>query len=287
MYLRTIDLLNLQGITFLYSVGRLYGIFPHTSSKSSAFLECQRLSERRQLHTVWIYLPISPNDKITGLGVRKNDDGGICFMVYFAPYFSICFLTNTRIQVRTERAGDTIIGPQPHDVERVQHLMSQPAALVVNESSRNTPVVLGAYSGESSSANKLLWPVSRRPTQKDLGIVTYFSTAPLSHVERARVFKDDTGFCRGILFEYANGLLRAVGQCRLGVDHYNMYEKPSAICSRTHLTQDRAGRELYRLEVVLSSYSLTCPPQGEWDCWPLSNTLHFWFSEYGAKLSVL
>lgn len=46
-YLRTINLINLQGITFFYSVGRLYGIFPYLSSKSSALLKLQRLGERR------------------------------------------------------------------------------------------------------------------------------------------------------------------------------------------------------------------------------------------------
>lgn len=208
-------------------------------------------------------------------------------MVYLTLYLSAYLLTNVGTQVRTERGGDTIIGPQPHDVERIQHLMSQPAALVINEPLRDAPVILGAYSGESSFESKLQWPVSRQPTQQDLGIVTYFSSVPLSNIERACVFEDDAGLCRGILFEYADGLLRAVGQCRLGVDYCNTYKKPSAIHSRTHTRKDRTGRILYGLEVVLGPCSLNFHPSEEWTCWPLSNTLHFWFSERRTKLSVV
>lgn len=78
---RTIDLTNVQGITFFYSVGRLWGVFPHVSARSSALSTYQSLPELRQRSMVWIYMPIGPKDKIIAMGTRKNDDGGICFMV--------------------------------------------------------------------------------------------------------------------------------------------------------------------------------------------------------------
>lgn len=61
-----------------------------------------------------------------------------------------------------------------------------------------------------------------------------FSEAPLERVARVAVFWHELThkrpsrefYCTGLLFEYEDGSERAVGECRLGVEFCQIYEKP-------------------------------------------------------------
>lgn len=196
-------------------------------------------------------------------------------------------------KVRTKKGGVTIVGPQPRGVERVKHLVCKPTAILFAEPScSGVPVNLGAYSPEPPDADEPpQWSESRQLTQHIIGRVTYFSSAPLAKISRTHVFENETGLCRGMLFEYTDGTLRAVGQCRLGVDHRTTYKAPSVICSRRiSTTQDLTGWILFDagVKVVLGSCAgpISHPP-GEWDCRPFSGTLEFWFSESSTVLHVI
>lgn len=196
-------------------------------------------------------------------------------------------------KVRTKKGGVTIVGPQPRGgVERVKHLVCKPTAILFAEPScSGVPVNLGAYSPEPPNADEPpQWPESRHIIQHTIGLFTYYSSAPLARISCIHVFEDETGLCRGMLFEYLDGTLRAVGQCRLGVDHRITYKAPSVICSRiTITTQDWTSRRSCGVKVVLGSCAgpISHPPARVWNCRPLSGTLHFWFSESSTALSVL
>jgi hypothetical protein len=88
-------------------------------------------------------------------------------------------------------------------------------------------------------------PVEPEPT----GV--WYTSAPLENVIRIDTLHDpDTGFCRGMLLEYANGAQRAVGDCRVGVDPVTTYTRPVRLCI------SRGKRTLPRVEGVYAS---------EWD----------------------
>lgn len=66
------------------------------------------------------------------------------------------------------------------------------------------------------------------------------SIAPLEKIRAAEVFltDDEKKNCRGILFYYDNGKIKALGQCRVGVDECKRYLNPTHIVytanSHTH-----------------------------------------------------
>lgn len=66
-------------------MGRLYGVFPHASVHSCALSKFEQLPLRRQRKTVWIYLPIGREDAILSLGMREDDEEGLCIMVSSIP----------------------------------------------------------------------------------------------------------------------------------------------------------------------------------------------------------
>ena len=59
----------------------------------------------------------------------------------------------------------------------------------------------------------------------------YFSWAPLEGIQSICGFYDkETGLCRGLIFQYENGGLRAVGECRKNLDDSVLAVKPSVLC---------------------------------------------------------
>lgn len=248
-----------------YSTGRIYGIFPHESQESCALPLYKRFAQRRQQYTVWIYLPIGRHDKILVLGTRQDDEDGLCIMV------------------RTERGGDIIIGPQCRSVKCDRFLAkSEPSLLIVNEPSGDVPVTPAAYDPNWSSTEDPRRFVFPQYAPKLLGLSTYFSSAPLAQIDCAYVFEDDEqGLCRGILFEYANGSSRSVGQCRLGVDRRKEYVEPLSIYCRTSPRKDQ-----FEFHVEMETHQTPGHFREGWNFWLFPKTLYCWFSEQCTILSV-
>lgn len=191
--------------------------------------------------------------------------------------------------MRTERSGDIVLGPHCQNVAPNRYLLnSNHAVLLISEPSGDFPVNLGAYSPDWSVPEGPLRMEFPQYIQQSLGFVTYFSSASLNDVSCVTVFEDyENGFCCGMLFEYISGGLRAVGQCRLGVDLSKKYISPSTICFRIRSWRNRAGRDRGGIQVDIGCCSVICHPQEEWNCRKFSNTLHFWFSEQRSILSIL
>ena len=59
---------------------------------------------------------------------------------------------------------------------------------------------------------------------------TNFSSAPLQATKFIQVFhQESSALCKGILTEYESGAQRAVGECRIGADPYDIYTKPPVL----------------------------------------------------------
>ncbi|KAF5577393.1 hypothetical protein FPCIR_12161 [Fusarium pseudocircinatum] len=102
--LRTLDLLSTRGLTFFYDGSSLRAIHSHTPRFPTALTTYARLPELDRKDMVWAHVPIAPDDRIIGLGMRTSgmEDG----------------FTSPSILIRTELAGDIVIGPQPKPVSR-------------------------------------------------------------------------------------------------------------------------------------------------------------------------
>lgn len=89
--------------------------------------------------------------------------------------------------------------------------------------------VLGARHG-TSGRDKFPAPFSMQDFRPDVDDA-YFSWAPLEGIQSICGFYDkETGLCRGLIFQYENGGLRAVGECRKNLDDSVLAVKSSVLC---------------------------------------------------------
>jgi hypothetical protein len=117
---------------------------------------------------------------------------------------------------------------------------------------------------------------------------SYVSSASLDNVASIQIFNDErAGLCKGIIIEYNNGLERALGQCRIGVDSMQSLAQPSHICF-AHVTYYRPNTEVQLCGVKVES---TTKPKHKhngmgWKCRAMKGILEFWFTEEEAKLEI-
>lgn len=111
-----------------------------------------------------------------------------------------------------------------------------------------------------------------------------YSAAPLSNITRALVFhKEGARTCRGILFHYANGAKRAVGECRVGVDPSISFAAPARICVSevvdTLVMIGAAGELPLHGTMVRFSAGKDHGHEGEgWVCSEMRGEVRFWFT---------
>jgi len=71
----TVDLNTVTGLTFFFGGSLLLGVHAHTPSAPTATRTAERISLTcLDVNLVWIYLPISSNDRITALAMRVEYD---------------------------------------------------------------------------------------------------------------------------------------------------------------------------------------------------------------------
>lgn len=65
-----------------------------------------------------------------------------------------------------------------------------------------------------------------------------YTAAPLDYIVRIDVFHErGSDFCRGLLFEYAHRGQRSVGDCRISVDPFVHYLRPTHLCFRIEIIE--------------------------------------------------
>ena len=68
--IRTLDLRAITGLTFFYVDEDLHGVHAHTEEHPTALSVFKRLPSEVRRKAAWLYLPVSPEDQIDGLGFR-------------------------------------------------------------------------------------------------------------------------------------------------------------------------------------------------------------------------
>lgn len=126
----------------------------------------------------------------------------------------------------------------------------------------------------------------------------YHSSAPLEDVRQIHIFTQqrpeiseciEDEICKGILLEYFDGGVRALGECRVGVDvsRYLMTALPRYIhvasFQRISLV---TGFETSEAQVLVSSNGDVDADRSfcEWETYEMRGTLHFWYSKDECKL---
>lgn len=110
----------------------------------------------------------------------------------------------------------------------------------------------------------------------------YVTQAPLDNVVVVQTCRDrETGHCRGFVFQYDDGRVKSVGQCRLGGDETRCVENPARLCFTTVgdiLSVVFASNDAHLHTAVDSD--------AKWECYEMSGTLDFWFNRKQSKISI-
>ncbi|KAM0811875.1 putative Heterokaryon incompatibility domain-containing protein [Seiridium cardinale] len=279
MQIRTIDLRDVTGLTFIYASGKVQGIYAHTPARSLPDEVLTDLLRRFPKRLVCTYLPISKNDEVIAFGVRSRRHGST---------FSV---QRPSFLIRMKLAGDVYLGPgDSYQLgDRRDIILSQvpPRLLMYNIPDRGPVTVFGTYSQGRHNDNPFVpfhWPGYETHTK----LFGNFSSALLQDVTHIQVLIDrESRNCRGIIFDYKNGAQRAVGNCRQGVDIAESYSNPTRICYR-YLTYsfspDMSARdEMVRVES--GSDSTHCHEEG-WVCRGLEGNLKFWVSDAQSTMRI-
>ncbi len=192
-------------------------------------------------------------------------------------------------QIRTRLVADAVVGSLVEDKPWGQWLggSSEQCTLLYGEPRDGLDI---PFVGGYCPVGAPLLPDRFAARQLRLRLEDYrgmhFSTAPLDMVSSASVWCDEqSGFCRGVLFEYENGGLRTVGQCCLHVDLCKKYIRPSGLCFQTN-TQDMQEHGIRVAFETGHSCHEQHPTDDGWQCKTLSGTLVFCFSKRRSFLFV-
>ncbi len=231
----------------------------------------RELGDRGRTPVVWIYLPISTRDRVLLLGTRcalQSEDR--------------CIL------VRTKLAGDIIIGKELRD-NAEDCWLAAPAPVVMLYGDPKPGQNITFFGGHNKTM--LPDPALLRPFElpgsdsgEHFGGQGYFSWAPLSSVSSVVVFSDEsTGACRGILFRYHDGGVRAVGQCRLHVDPTASVLQPARICFRCDSVSRPFNEPIHTSRVIFKrvhsgSGASSSKVDDGWESRPMEGIVKFWVS---------
>ncbi|KAH7219371.1 hypothetical protein DER44DRAFT_818816 [Fusarium oxysporum] len=155
----------------------------------------------RSAHAVWANVPISPNDRLIGSGIRTSGMDNV--------------FTSPSVLVRTKLAGDIVIGPQFRPVHPDFALVLNkdytcdiiPEFLIYDIPATEDEQMLLAVAARSSKPNahsiRRFPPTTSSTITHSCRCTLLQTQVPLQGTTRIDVFTcKTTGLCRGMLFEY-------------------------------------------------------------------------------------
>lgn len=224
--LYAIEIGKVEGLTFIFYKGEIAAIHIHNPTQSSALSTYHRLSSGAQSKGVWVHVPLSKEDRLFRFAIREYFRGGRVVLL------------------GTAKAGDMIFGRPGHTAGPTRGIDSHtPLSLVYGDPKDDNSVVafFGAFHkgqmnrAENDFFHHAQWPPRIRratPVERKMLRDPYYSSAPLAGVVKATVFLADAKYpyCRGIMFTYANGSRRTVGECRVCVDTCQTLDCADGLC---------------------------------------------------------
>ncbi|QGI76672.1 hypothetical protein CEK25_001578 [Fusarium fujikuroi] len=217
---RTVDLCNITGLTFFYFRGYMMGIHAHTADSPTATSTLDEISAIDPKYLIWAYVPISSKDSLVRIGVRDSLD--LCLLPAFKK---------PTVLISTKLAGDFVLGPDYKYAMKEYLSAKDPSVFVYNVPYNRYHSMYGAVN--DNKGDEPLAPFPR--TYATGGCPPYrgriYSQAPAKDIVHVDVYYEEaTGYCRGLLLEYANGAQMALGQCRVGIDPFKSFDKPNWLC---------------------------------------------------------
>ncbi|KAH8738051.1 hypothetical protein BGZ61DRAFT_27171 [Ilyonectria robusta] len=274
--MNTIDPQKCTGITFFLN-GGLVDLHAHTSAKPNPLETFKRMRLFAQRYCTWAYLPLPRGDTIQAFGKQRRRHP-------IMEYEGV-----SRYLFRTTLCGDIGIGQSHAGEKRDTLLGTGPDLTLIHHpfvDIREGHLFGTCSDVQSRPEFRPHEPLSEAPFEPG-----FYSSVPLDNVTRVEVFEDKLNqFCRGIIFEYATGAQRAVGECRFGLDPVVTVTDPSHICLTTFQDNRVKGSlpwTTMRVKFSSSSTHSHCNDETEWQCFILKGTLECWFNRCQVNIKVI
>ncbi|UKZ86356.1 uncharacterized protein TrAFT101_002191 [Trichoderma asperellum] len=261
------------GLSFFLSIRQIMAIHGHTKRGSRAPQAFQHLNRDHSPGLFWIYIPITANDKVIAIGTREAyiANGG-SYSIVLKMKSGTYFIGFPLVK---------IMGPIDETLHLIQEADDRHLTLI-HEVPYNTGISFIAVDKVTRTTSRIIIKRSNFP---------HYSThsyASLEGVVNARVLRDkEKGMCRGILLEYEDGTLRALGQCRLGLDTVQCYKHPT----KFHYTIVKYSSHIKThdsrcLQAAFDSESglFSTHNNSEWKTCPMKGFLQFSFNHFGVAV---
>nr|RBQ95628.1 hypothetical protein FVER53263_20159 [Fusarium verticillioides] len=241
---RTVDLCNITGLTFFYLRGCIMGVRAHTADSPTAKATLDKISTIHPKYLMWAYVPISSKDSLVRIGVRDSME------VYLPPSF-----LKPTVLISIKLAGDFVLGPDYGSSKKEYFSEEEPTSFVYNVPHKRGHGIYGAVSDKKGNGPSARFPriLPNRGCPPYRGCL-YFEAPAKDIVHVGVYYEEASGYCRGLLLEYANGAQRALGQCRVGVDPFKSYDKPNWLCY-SHSFDDNPFDRIMQSKVEYSTGS--------------------------------
>ncbi|KAH7208007.1 hypothetical protein BKA60DRAFT_611097 [Fusarium oxysporum] len=171
----------------------------------------------------------------------------------------------------TKLTGTFLIGPYQCYTDTDDVSGNEPSVLVHNVPTKRVGGSLGIVTEHNFESESLLsFPRYHKDDKDPSGLRCINTEVPAKNITHADVYYNRrNGYCKGLLLEYANGAQRAVGQCRIGIDPFKAYGKPSWICYRDICdpeTCEETGSCIVECTTGTNSHEHEPRDIGDWVC---------------------
>ncbi|KAL7796906.1 hypothetical protein V8C43DRAFT_329315 [Trichoderma afarasin] len=261
------------GLSFFINGGDIVHIHGHGKKGLSAFETYGNLYAVYECDLIWTYIPLTAEDKINEICVRRYND-----------IESACTIALKM------KSGLSTIGTLPsngQNFDEARYTMEEQHPLLIHNIISGDPI---SYIGLNTTPKTITGGVIR--TERLPFVSTYFSSASLENVLDVFVFTDySTKLCKGIMIEYSNGLKRAVGQCRLGLDSVQKYNRPLKLSYAAAKYQSLCEKRCGTCKSVYVSFDLKNDlhlrdEELSWKHYEMKGKLSFLFEKHDTMLHV-
>ncbi|OAA37402.1 hypothetical protein NOR_07101 [Metarhizium rileyi] len=262
---------SLTGMTFFYGYGSLLAVHVHTPAQPSAKDTFLNVTPHRQDTLIWIYVPIQK-------GIAE-------FAFSKAEHIPGHYGKRQQLLLHLEDVGDVFVGPYDLRTSKFM-LIKQPQTLVYRRFDVSPIYFCDAFS-RTHKLKEVCPPPNRAISGPSWQDFMYFSSAHLENAVVIRVFTVPLKkLCRGLLIEYEDGIKRALGQCRLGVDPVQKYMGMSKLCFKNVKHLKRGSKRVQVEGVIVECHSENDHTHQDlgWTCCNMSGCLKLWFVDEETRI---
>lgn len=145
-----------------------------------------------------------------------------------------------------------------------------PKGLIYDEETLEHPPMISIYpKGEGTLPHAFSW-LSRNGLDHCMRML--WSWAPLKNIARVDVYGGENNALRGMHIYYENGAQRTVGECRVGLEPYRSWTKPTA------MYWSQPGESPW-VQVVFDDDPTEKDSEKEWNRADLVGEVHLWLRQ--------